>query len=81
MEPEIKDRIIDVKSQMNILIYFYGVTILQLVLRQSDNFLTSCQGKEIVDMILETINLLRTEGKIELLLQKTVHQAEVLEIT
>ena len=56
---------------------FYGVTILQLVLRDSDNLsktlqkssLTSCQGKEIADLTLQTINSLRSK------------QAEVLEVT
>ena len=56
LEPEIKGRIIDVKSQMNTFTYFCGVTILQLVLRHSDNLsktlqkpsLTSCQGKELL---------------------------------
>ena len=33
LEPEIKGKIIGVKSQMNTFNYFYGVTILQLVLR------------------------------------------------
>ena len=56
---------------------FYGVTILQLVLRDSDNLsktlqkssLTSCQRKEIADLTLQTINSLRSK------------QAEVLEVT
>ena len=37
LEPEIKSRIIRLKSQMTTFDYFYGVTILQLVLRHSDN--------------------------------------------
>ena len=37
LEPEIKSRIIGLKSQMTTFDYFYGVTILQLVLRHSDN--------------------------------------------
>ena len=56
---------------------FYGVSILQLVLRDSDNLsktlqkssLTSCQRKEIVGLTLQTINSLRSK------------QAEVLEVT
>ena len=56
---------------------FYGVTILQLVLRDSDNLsktlqkssLTSCKGKEIADLTLQTINSLRSK------------QAEALEVT
>ena len=55
----------------------YGVTILQLVLRDSENLsktlqkssVTSCQRKEIADLTLQTINSLRSK------------QAEVLEIT
>ena len=66
LEPEIKGRIIGVKSQMNTFNYFYGVTILQLVSRHSGNLsktlqkssLTSCQGKEIVYLTLRTINSL-----------------------
>ena len=62
---------------MTIFDCFYGVTILQLVLRDSDNLsktlqkssLTSCQGKEIADLTLQTINSLRSK------------QAEVLEVT
>ena len=62
---------------MTIFDCFYGVTILQLVLRDSDNLsktlqkssLTSCQRKEIADLTLQTINSLRSK------------QAEVLEIT
>ena len=37
LEPENKSRIIGLKSQMTTFDYFYGVTILQLVLRHSDN--------------------------------------------
>ena len=70
LEPEIKCRIIDVKSQMNTFNYFYEVTILQLVLRHSDNLpktlqkssLTSCQGKEIADLTLQITNSLRSEN-------------------
>ena len=88
-EPEIKGRIIGVKSQMNTFNYFYGVTILQLVLRHSDNLfktlqkssLTSWQGKEIADLALQTINSLRSESEFELPWQKMVQQAEILEIT
>ena len=62
---------------MTIFDCFYGVTILQLVLRDSDNLsktlqkssLTSCQGKEIADLTLQTINSLQSK------------QAEVLEVT
>ena len=50
LEQETKGRIIVVKSQMTTSEYFYGVTVLQLVLRHSDNLsktlqkssLTSC---------------------------------------
>ena len=74
---------------MNAFNYFYGVTILQLVLRNSNNLskthqkssLSSCQGKEIADLMQQTINSLRSESEFELLWQKTVQQAEVLEIT
>ena len=56
---------------------FYRVTILQLVLRDSGNLsktlqessLTFCQGKEIADLTLQTINSLQPK------------QAEVLEVT
>ena len=37
LETEIKSRIIGLKRQMNTFKYSYGVTILQLVLRHSDN--------------------------------------------
>ena len=93
LDPEIKGRIIGVKSQMNTFNYFYRVTILQLVLRHyyyiqynyitivfSDNLsktlqkssLISCQGKEIADLTLQTINSLRSESEFELLWQKTL---------
>ena len=65
LEPQIKGRIIDVKNQMNIFNYFYGVAILQLVLIQSDNLSKALQ---------KTLEF-------ELLWQKMVQQAEVLEIT
>ena len=88
LESEIKGRIIGVKSQMNTFNYFYGVTTLQLVLRHIDNLsktlqkssLTFCQGKEIADLTLQTINSLRSESEFELLCQKTVQQAEVLQV-
>ena len=49
---------------MNTFDYFYGVTMLQLVLRYCDNLsktlqlssLTSCQEKELSDLTLQTIN-------------------------
>ena len=74
---------------MNTFNHFYGVTILQLVLRHSSNLsktlqkssLTSCQGKETADLTLQTINSLRSESEFELLWEKTVQQAEVLETT
>ena len=47
---------------------------------QTSSF-TSCQGKEIADLTLQTVNSLRSESEFELLWQKTVQQAEVLEIT
>ena len=61
--------------------YFYGVTILQLVLRHSDNLSktlqtllksapTSCQGKEIADLTLQAIISLRSESEFELLGRK-----------
>ena len=69
--------------------YFYEVTILQLVLRHSDNLsktlqkfsLTSCLVKEIADLALQTINSLRSESEVQLLWKKTVQRSEVLEIT
>ena len=39
LEPEIKSRIIGVKSHMTIFDYFYGVTILQLVLKTRWQFI------------------------------------------
>ena len=63
------------KSVKSILVnYSQGVTILQLVLRQSNNlsktlqkpFLTSCQGKQITDLTLQTINSVRSETEFEL---------------
>ena len=89
LEPEIKGRITGVKSQINAFNYFYGVIILQLVLRHSDTVLfktlkksslTSCQGKEIADLTLQTINSLQSKSKFEILLQKMVQQEAVLEI-
>ena len=76
LEPEIESRIFGVKSQMTTFDCFYGVTILQLVLRDSDNLsktlqkssLTSCQRKEIADLTLKPINPFRSK------------QAEVLEV-
>ena len=58
--------------------YFYGVTILQLVLRHLGDLsktlqkssLTPCQGKEIADLTLQTINSLRSESEFELLCRK-----------
>ena len=55
---------------------FYGVTVLQLILRDSENLskilqksaLTSCQREEIADLTLQTITSLRSK------------QAEVLEV-
>ena len=57
--------------------WLYGVTILQLVLRDSDNLsktlqkssLTSCQKREIANLTLQTISSLRSK------------QAEILEVT
>ena len=77
LEPEIDSRIFGVKSQMTTFDCFYGITILQSVLRDSDNLsktlqkssLTSCQRKEIADLTLQTINSLRSK------------QAEVLEVS
>ena len=47
---------------------------------QTSSF-TSCQGKEIADLTLQTVNSPRSESEFELLWQKTVQQAEVLEIS
>ena len=58
------------KSVKSILLnYSYGVTILQLVLRHSNNlfktlqkpFLTSCHWKQITDLTLQTINSVQSE--------------------
>ena len=64
LEPEIKGRTIGVKSLVNTYKYFNGVTILQLVLRDNHSLsktlqkssLSSCQGNEIADLTLQTIN-------------------------
>ena len=73
LEPEIKGRTFCVKSQMATFDCLYGVTILQLVLRDRENLSKtlqkSCQRKEIADLTLQTINSLRSK------------QAEVLEVT
>ena len=70
---------------MNTFNYSYAVTILQLVLRHKYNlskrlqkcFLTSCQGKQINDLKLQTINSVRPESGLELLWQKTTQQASL----
>ena len=72
LEPEIKCRIIGVKKQMN------SGNLSKTLQKYS---LTSCQGKEIADLTLKTINSLRSKSEFELLRQKTLQQAEVLEIT
>ena len=74
---------------MNTFNYFYRVTILRLVLRQwqfiqstlQKSSFTSCQEKEIADLTLQTIYSLQSESEPEILWQKTIQQAEVLEIT
>ena len=74
---------------MNTFNYFYRVTILRLVLRQwqfiqstlQKSSFTSCQEKEIADLTLQTIYSLQSESEIELLWQKTIQQADVLQIT
>ena len=70
---------------MNTFNYSYAVTILQLVLRHKDNlsktfqkcFFTSCQGKQINDLRLQTINSVRPGSELELLWQKTTQQASL----
>ena len=82
LKPKIKGRITSVKSQMNTFNYFYGVTILQIVLRDSENLsktlqkfsVTSCREKEIADLILQTINSLWSESELELLWQNYIKQ-------
>ena len=89
MEPEIQGRVICVESQMNTFNYFYRVTILQLVLRQwqfiqstlQKSCFISSQKKEIADLTLQTMYSLQSESELEILWQKTIQQAEVLEIT
>ena len=44
LEPEIKSKIIGVKSQMTTFNYFCGVTILQLFLRHSNNLSKTLQN-------------------------------------
>ena len=44
LEPEIKSKIIGVKSQMTTFNYFYGVTIIQLLLRHSNNLSKTLQN-------------------------------------
>ena len=50
LEPEFKGTVIGVKSQMNTFNYFYGVTILQLVLRHSDNLSKILQQAEVLEI-------------------------------
>ena len=43
LEPKIKSRTFGVKSQMATFDYFYGLTVLKLVLRHSDNLSKTLQ--------------------------------------
>ena len=77
-EPELRGRIIDVKSQMDTFNYFYRVTILELVLHHSDNYsgilqkplTTASQGKEVAGLTLVTLNSLRSDENFDLIWDK-----------
>ena len=77
--------IIGVKSGMDTLNYFYEVTILELVLRHSDNLsrtlqkpaTTACLDKQFADLTLITLNTLRSDEIFELIWDRVLKDANI----
>ena len=66
--------------------HFYGVTILKLKLRHSVNVCstlqtTPCQGKEVADLTLVTLNFLRSDENFDLTWNKVLNAANILQLT
>ena len=88
MELKLSGRIIGVKCQIDTFNYFYGVTILELVLRQNDNFsrtlqkppTTACQGKEVADLTLVMLISLRSDEMLDLIWEKVLKDANSLQL-
>ena len=76
---------IGVESQMNTFSYFYGVTILELVLRPNDNFsstlqkppTTACHWKEVADLTLVTLISLQSDKIFDLIWKKELKDANL----
>ena len=70
---------------MDTLNYFYEVTILELVLRHSDNVsrtlqkpaTTACLDKQFADLTLATLNTLRSDEIFELIWDRVLKDANI----
>lgn len=83
MEPELRGRIINVNSEMDIFNYFCGVAILELVLRHKNQkpSTTACLRKKVPGLILVTLNALRLDKNFDLILDKVLKDANPLQLT
>ena len=87
LDPEIRGRIIRVQSQMHLFNYFFGVYILQLLLRHSDNLSKSlqnqrtsaCNGHSIAALSIKTLEKSGRDDTFDLLWHNVMHEAELLD--
>lgn len=86
LDPEIRGRIIGVQSQMHSFDYFFGVYVLQLLLRHSDNLskslqnpnLTASDGQALAHLSINTLNKLRSDDAFDSFWQNLQRDANSL---
>ena len=82
-DTEMRARIIGVSAQMETFDFFFGVTLGELILRQSDNLsrtlqkstISASEGQCVADMTVRTLQSIRNDSNFDLFWEKTTQDA------
>ena len=88
LDPEMRGRIIGVQAQMVKFEYFFGISILQILLRHSDNLsktlqspkITASEGQKLSNLTVKTLISLRSDTLFNNLWEKLKKEANTLGI-
>ena len=88
LDPEMRGRIIGVQAQMVKFEYFFGISILQILLRHSDNLsktlqspkITANEGQKLSNLTVKTLISLRSDILFNNLWEKLKKEANILGI-
>lgn len=88
LDPEIRGRIIGVKSQMHSFDFFFGIYVLQQLLRHSDNLskslqsstMTACEGQALATLTVKTLEKMRGDIAFDSIWKIINSEANLLEL-